>query len=70
VFLVFFNNPVVTPAQGLLELSLRFIPKNVRLLALYICATNQSPGLFTLGLVTVHIFSFYVWPFAFMWQVT
>ena len=42
-------------------------------ISLCICATTHGPtslGLFSLSLVTVNIFSFHVWPLAFMLQVT
>jgi len=76
-----FNRPVATSAHGLLGLSpslqLRFISKNASLLALYICAVTHGPtsrncwlGLFSLGLFTVHIFSWHAGPFAFKLQVT
>ena len=32
--------------------------------------TKLLTGIFSLGLVTIHIFSFHVWPFVFMLQVT
>jgi len=77
-----FNSPVATPAHGLLGLSssrrLRFASEKASLLALYIYLchhplshfTKLLIGLSSSGLVTVHILSFHVWPFAFKLQVT
>ena len=76
-----FNSPVVTAEHGLLGLNLsrwlRFISENASKLALYICATtigftslSCQLRVFSLGLVTVHMFSFHVCPFAFILQVT
>jgi len=43
-----FNNPVATPAYGLLGLGpnfrLRFLSENASLLALYVCSTTHGPN--------------------------
>jgi len=60
---------VASPAYGLLglrlSLRLRFTSENASLFALYVCASTHGPtslscelGLFSLGIVTVHTFSF------------
>jgi len=75
--MVFLNSPVATPAYGLLGLHpsfrLRFISDDASLLCMFVpppTAPLHQVGPLSLCLVTVHIFSFHVWPFAFMLQVT
>jgi len=50
--------------------------QNARLIGLYICGTTHftyygcSLGVHALGFVIIQVFSFHVWPFAFMLPVT
>jgi len=74
------NSPVATPAHGLLGLSLslrlRFLYRRTQACLIFLCHHRRShfTKLLTrallFGPVTVHIFSFHVWPFALMLQVT